>query len=195
MDKVKFVLLASPLAALIGAVWFARRRIRERPRFSTKARTEPAAIEGLAVLPARSPFAAVLFGRSTAGPVGPIPLSRSIPNVIGSDPRCCNVVVDDHHISRRHAQVLWEENGFVIYDLGSTDGTYVNGRRVRTQPLAKGDVIQLGDTTLLLQIESPDGASERAFEPALHGSAHGILVPVEMPGLPGGQPEETRTGV
>ena len=101
---------------------------------------------------AKLPAAAVLSTEDVAGQAGPIPLCRSVPNVIGSDPRCCNIVIGDCHISRRHAQVVYEENGFVIYDLGSTDGTYVNGRCVRIHQLQDGDRVQLGDTTLTFAV-------------------------------------------
>ena len=92
---------------------------------------------------------AVLSWQEIGGLDGQFLLSRSALNAIGSDPRCCNIVIGDCHISRRHAQVVYEENRFVIYDLGSSDGTYVNGRWVGIHQLQDGDRVQLGDTTLI----------------------------------------------
>lgn len=94
------------------------------------------------------------FGISVAAPAGSIPLCSSVPNVIGNDLRCCNIVIGDRHISRRHAQVVFEKSGFVIYDLGSTNGTYVNGRCVRIHQLQDGDRVQLGDTTLIFVVRT-----------------------------------------
>lgn len=55
-----------------------------------------------------------------------------------------DVVLDSSHVSRRHAVVVWREGAFEIADLGSTNGTQVNGEPV-TQPriLRDGDVIHL----------------------------------------------------
>jgi pSer/pThr/pTyr-binding forkhead associated (FHA) protein len=58
---------------------------------------------------------------------------------------------NDIEISRRHARITREPDGrFVIEDLGSTNGTFVNGERVTTRPLAPHDVIEMGDTRLLV---------------------------------------------
>ena len=48
-------------------------------------------------------------------------------------------------VSRRHALVRRWQGRYYIQDLGGRAGTYVNGRRVTTQALRSGDVIQLGD--------------------------------------------------
>ncbi len=47
--------------------------------------------------------------------------------------------------SRRHAELRAEEGGYVLYDLGSANGTFVNGQRVQRHLLRPGDVIQIGD--------------------------------------------------
>ncbi|MEM6533313.1 MAG: GGDEF domain-containing protein [Myxococcota bacterium] len=58
-------------------------------------------------------------------------------------------IVDDG-VSRRHARVTRDGNGTItVIDLGSTNGTYVNGDRVQQQPLTDGDKIQIGTTTIL----------------------------------------------
>lgn len=67
----------------------------------------------------------------------------------GRSKEMCDVCLDDHRISRQHC-VMELTNGMVrITDLGSQNGTYVNGIRIE-QPrvLAKGDTIQLGNTVL-----------------------------------------------
>ncbi len=66
---------------------------------------------------------------------------------IGRLPECA-VVLDDPNVSRRHAQLRREGGQVVLVDLGSTNGTKVNGATVREQRLVPGDVISVGTTTL-----------------------------------------------
>jgi FHA domain/Lactonase, 7-bladed beta-propeller len=67
--------------------------------------------------------------------------------VVGRGEQGSGNLADDTEISRRHARFRQENGHFVVEDLGSTNGTYVNGRRV-TGPtvLAPGDEIKLGKT-------------------------------------------------
>ncbi len=60
------------------------------------------------------------------------------------------VVINDPEISRRHAQITPQGEGYVLEDLGSTNGTFVNGARL-SQPMAlkHGDSISFGDTVRL----------------------------------------------
>lgn len=59
----------------------------------------------------------------------------------------CDLVLHDDQASRRHAQVELGPAGFVLVDLGSTNGTLLNGRPVdRPEPLEPGDRILVGDT-------------------------------------------------
>ncbi|MEW6227150.1 MAG: DUF3662 and FHA domain-containing protein [Bacillota bacterium] len=56
----------------------------------------------------------------------------------------CDIVVCDPGVSRRHAEITRNGGRFCITDLQSTNGTFVNGRRVSRQLLADGDLISLG---------------------------------------------------
>ena len=60
-----------------------------------------------------------------------------------------DVVLDDPYASEFHLRLVAQENGMMLHDLGSTNGTYVNGRRV-TAPtqLRRGDTIQVGKTVM-----------------------------------------------
>ena len=58
--------------------------------------------------------------------------------------RECDVVVDDPNISRKHAEVRRTIDGWLVADLGSTNGIKVNGRRVKDAVLSPGDEITLG---------------------------------------------------
>ena len=59
-----------------------------------------------------------------------------------------DITLLDEGISREHAMVLFDEDvpGYVIEDLASTNGTKLNGKRIRSAPLAEGDEIQVGQT-------------------------------------------------
>jgi two-component system NtrC family sensor kinase len=55
----------------------------------------------------------------------------------------------DSEISRRHAEIRRQGSQFVLADLGSSNGSFVNGRRVATHELTSGDQIQFGTTVML----------------------------------------------
>ena len=69
------------------------------------------------------------------------------PVTIGRLPEC-EVPVNDPNVSRRHAEVRRQGGDYVVVDLGSTNGTRVNGAGVRERRLADGDEISVGNTTL-----------------------------------------------
>ncbi len=54
----------------------------------------------------------------------------------------------DTEVSRRHAQVVYENNRFVLTDLNSSNGTFVNGKRIDQKALNSGDQILMGSTRL-----------------------------------------------
>ena len=60
----------------------------------------------------------------------------------------CDIVVADPRVSRRHAEIKPAGHGFVVTDLGSMNGTVVNGSPIREHPLTDGDEIRLGNTVL-----------------------------------------------
>jgi hypothetical protein len=66
---------------------------------------------------------------------------------IGRLPECA-VVLNDPNVSRRHAQLRREGDSVVLVDLGSTNGTKVNGVQVRERRLMPGDTITVGTTAM-----------------------------------------------
>ena len=70
------------------------------------------------------------------------------PITIGRHPDC-DVVLNDQEVSRQHAEVRRDEEGFVLHDLGSLNGTKVNGAGVKApRPLDDGDTITIGAHTI-----------------------------------------------
>jgi hypothetical protein len=68
--------------------------------------------------------------------------------VIGRS-RLAGILLADPEVSRRHARVEYVSPRYYVSDLGSTNGTYVNGRTVNGRhPLADGDILDLGQTRL-----------------------------------------------
>lgn len=60
-----------------------------------------------------------------------------------------DVFLDDVTVSRKHAEIRREADGFFIYDLGSLNGTYVNRERVDATKLASHDEVQIGKFKLV----------------------------------------------
>src|SRR4051812_39589264 len=60
--------------------------------------------------------------------------------------------LSDPHVSRNHCQVLLESDAVTVIDNGGQGGTLVNGKPVKRQRLAPGDVLQLGASQLRVQI-------------------------------------------
>jgi predicted component of type VI protein secretion system len=69
---------------------------------------------------------------------------------IGRDSTCADLVINDSKVSNTHTRVRFEQDKYVIYDLGSTNKTFVNGQPVTTQALKDGDQIGLGPNVLLI---------------------------------------------
>ncbi|NPV57665.1 MAG: FHA domain-containing protein [Anaerolineae bacterium] len=70
------------------------------------------------------------------------------------------IVLDDPRVSRTHAQLRASNGRYVIFDLGSSGGTYVNNQRISQQTLKPGDVISLAGYLLIYGEESQPGLSD-----------------------------------
>jgi ABC transport system ATP-binding/permease protein len=94
-------------------------------------------------------------------------LIKKLPLMIGRIPPA-DLIIDSQGISRQHARLSGGSTGYVIEDLGSTNGTFVNGVRIQgSHPLKDGDVVRLGlDINLILVLArtpqgSPGGGSSQ----------------------------------
>jgi pSer/pThr/pTyr-binding forkhead associated (FHA) protein len=69
-----------------------------------------------------------------------------------------DVVFDDITVSRRHAEVERVADGYVVRDVGSLNGTYLNQERVEWHPLVSGDELQIGKFRMVF-LAAPEGTS------------------------------------
>jgi two-component system, cell cycle response regulator len=87
----------------------------------------------------------VVLAGSAVGEMYKVDQERTI---IGRGGKAQIRLIDDG-ISREHAEILVQGNEVFLHDLGSTNGTFCNGVKVDTKPLADGDKILVGSTTIL----------------------------------------------
>lgn len=80
-----------------------------------------------------------------------IPLDRTVINI--GRRRDNTIVLDDPRVSRHHCQLRYRFGAYVLYDLGSRAGTYVNDQRVSEVVLQPGDVIALAGARLVYTVD------------------------------------------
>src|SRR5262245_37362705 len=92
-------------------------------------------------MPQRSP--AMLF----LPPLPPLPLRDGETVKLGRS-RSCDLALRSPEASRHHAEISLGADGWVVRDLDSTNGTYVNGERVSRRELRPGDRIEIGGDSI-----------------------------------------------
>lgn len=124
-----------------------------------------------------SNYQLVIRTGANPGQVFPIDLTEMY---IGRD-LSCEIVINDTEVSRRHAKIYILGTGFVIEDLGSTNGTFVNGQRISgPHALVPGEVIALGDTTsMVFEVSEIDPDATRVAMPS--SPAEQTFVNVQTP--------------
>ena len=77
-----------------------------------------------------------------------------------------DVVIQNDAVSRRHARILYQESQFVIHDLHSTGGVFVNGNKTDSMTLYSGDVILLASEELVFMLKgaSVEGRSDQSTQ-------------------------------
>jgi len=100
--------------------------------------------------------------------------------VVGRHPTC-DIRVPDDTVSRRHAQIVADADGYVVEDLGSRNGTFLNGRKVTgPERLSHLDKISIFNTAVEFREDQINGASENAalqtiaFEGSVPPTVRGI---------------------
>jgi len=101
-----------------------------------------------------------------------IPLDQPIFNIGRQHDN--TIILDDSAVSRHHAQIRLRFGRYVLFDLGSTAGTTVNGKPVQERALESGDVIRLADLALIYVEEEP---GDDAADPLSDTQTHEPLQP------------------
>jgi adenylate cyclase len=83
-------------------------------------------------------------------------IAPSQPVVVGRD-TACDVRLDGRKVSRRHCRFETTQNGLVLFDLGSHNGTYVNGKKIDEVPIGHGDLIGCGEWEGRLEVREAAG--------------------------------------
>ena len=103
-----------------------------------------------------------------AGKRYPIVKSRTI---IGRG-HDADITVDDTSISRKHVEILWDGSRAEVNDLGSTNGSQLNGAPVHKAPLAPDSVINIGRTRIVFRVLAQSASNNRS--PGLRAGDDGI---------------------
>lgn len=92
----------------------------------------------------------------------------------------CDIKIHDAESSRQHCEVMWKDNAFVLQDLNSSNGTFLNGTQV-TAPmtLKAGDRIGIGQTLLVLELDSEGQGVPVAYDAAPAGPISAPHVPIQ----------------
>jgi len=89
----------------------------------------------------------------------------------------CSIPIKDRYLSRKHAEIIAVGAAWVLKDLGSANGTYLNGSRVeRDEALKPGDRIRLGDTEIVF--EAHERNTDRFIAVAESKASATIAIPV-----------------
>lgn len=110
-----------------------------QPRLQPSVQTQPA-----------SALAAILAIRN--GPLQGQNFALSRPSLsLGRGARC-DIVIPDPYASRQHARLEWRNDGLYLVDANSTNGTFVNNRRIKQHRLRGGEQVQISNTILTIHL-------------------------------------------
>lgn len=113
---------------------------------------------------------------------GEFPLEEGREYFVGRSSDCALVLVEDM-ISRQHAKFVVANGGVSLVDLGSTNGSFVNGERVSSQPLKEGDRILFGTSIIrLISASAANGTAVHQSRPPQQAATQATVM--------GSRPEE-----
>lgn len=93
-----------------------------------------------------------------------------------------DIVLPKGNVSKKHSRIVLQDGGFSVSDLGSTNGTYVNGRKIAgEQPLTDSDKVYIGD--FVLQLEAHGQAAAAPPPPPPPGPPVSALPPIDLADL------------
>ncbi len=94
--------------------------------------------------------------RNPNGHTAPVEVEQGRDIILGRDSDSCHVVVLDPGVSQRHCKLSVDGGWAWVDDLGSSNGTFVNGRKVQIAPLGDGDVVRIGGSEIKVTHEDVD---------------------------------------
>ena len=118
------------------------------PKATARVEAAPARATTTASSPSSLPSLVFVSGPHTGQAIGLLPTTLTIGREHDN-----NVEIKDPDVARYHARILRERDDFVVEDLNSSSGTWINGERKARAVLSHGDVIRVGQTELALDYE------------------------------------------
>src|SRR4051794_8487083 len=128
------------------------------------------------------------FGSATLtlqGPSGKIRYEITGDRTTVGRTRDNEIVLQDPAVSSHHCEFVAEKVGLVLRDMNSSNGTYVNGRRIQSAPVYDGDAVKVGQFQGRIAVRKGDGNPMKA--PGMGGSAliAGAVVALVVVGVGG----------
>jgi predicted component of type VI protein secretion system len=124
----------------------------------------------------------------SGGQTQELPVSRS--RLLFGRKDTCQIRIPVHSVSREHCELRIEGDKAIVRDLGSSNGTYVNGQRVQEQELAPGDLLAIGPAVFVARIDG-EPTEINAEEAFVRGAAP---PPVAAAAGPKARPSAPRPG-
>ena len=87
-----------------------------------------------------------------------------------------DIVFHEEYLSRFHAEIVYEQGSYVLYDKQSTSGTYVNSRKIDRCVLNSGDLISIANISMMFVDNNPKIAKKSL---GTTHSLHSVALPVE----------------
>jgi sigma-B regulation protein RsbU (phosphoserine phosphatase) len=91
----------------------------------------------------------------------------------------CTIPIRDRYLSRRHAEIAFDNDAWIVRDLGSVNGTLLNGARLEgSAPLRPGDRIHLGDTEIVVDAEEATTSQSHIIALDTDSQATNLAIPL-----------------
>lgn len=110
--------------------------------------------------------------------LAPIDVKQAGPLITLGRATDCTVPIRDRYLSRRHAEIIFEQQSWIVRDCGSVNGTMLNGTRLNgSAPLKPGDRITLGDSEVVFEPTDSSASHIIAFDS--DSQAKAIAIPLQ----------------
>ena len=93
----------------------------------------------------------------------------------------CDIYLGEKKISRRHAKLITSEQGLVVEDMNSTNGTFVNGKRIHKEKLTTEDALRIGTSVMQIDFIYEEPGSAQKAPTKAQESPPNIPTPLQQP--------------